>query len=184
MRLWSNAVPSATLGRRQSTTAASLWHPSGRALSSRAKLVGLCKQVDFSSGGWPHGLLRAGCFDQAAAPPGGRSRTCGPWAPCRGPVCDARSRRPRVQCGPGARVCNARVFKRAAGWLTLLPLSRWLARTLKAGGTGVGVLCNVFNGEGAAADGAGHAARTPTRRGATPDHQASTKIRYLLRMLR
>ena len=77
-----------------------------------------------------------------------------------------------MQCGPGARVCNARVFKRAAGWLTLLPLSRWLARTLKAGGTGVGVLCNVFNGEGAAADGAGHAARTPTRRGATPDHQA------------
>lgn len=45
-----------------------------------------------------------------------------------------------------------------------LPLSRWLARPLKAGGTGVGVLDDVFKGEGAAADGAGHAVRTPGRR--------------------
>ena len=46
-----------------------------------------------------------------------------------------------------------------------LPLSWWLARPLKAGSTGVGVLCDVFKGERSAADGTGHARpRTPGHR--------------------
>ena len=63
-----------------------------------------------------------------------------------------------------------------------LPLSWWLARPLKAGSTGVGVLCDVFKGERSAADGTGHARpRTPGHRerqasrargGAGPQHAA------------
>ena len=45
-----------------------------------------------------------------------------------------------------------------------LPLSWWLACPLQAGGADVSVLHNVFKGEGAAADGARHAVRTPGRR--------------------
>ena len=43
------------------------------------------------SGGWPHGLPRAGHFDRAAAPPSGRRQTRRLWTPGR--ACDARRRR-------------------------------------------------------------------------------------------
>jgi hypothetical protein len=45
-----------------------------------------------------------------------------------------------------------------------LPLSWWLACPLHTGGADVSMLHNVFKGEGAAADGARHAVRTPGRR--------------------
>lgn len=131
-------------------------------------------------------------FNQAAAPPSGRRRTRGLRAPGR--ACDARSRRgwPHVHghmgmgTGMGMGIghahvcmactctvmcmCNGRcachvpMHVGAMAPQLTLPLSWWLACPLQAGCADVSMLHNVFKGEGAAADRARHAVRTPGRR--------------------